>query len=1040
LRIPPSCDVTDRARRVVRLALAVAFAAILSYVVVQLVPDRLDVTTDIVGYPTHSNFNVYRYFQVYYSVVLLFPLLAFVAFWFFGRLIPAAGTTTDGVDGSPLVPESAPADEIGFAPLMFTGSVYGVAAAVVVGVNIPSWAIVLTVACVYALVVVALAARESALIPRLSLPGRIAAANAFLASLSVFALYAVASSTRVVISSTGEVRSYLWLPLWVALTGTVIAGVVFAGRISRASGTSTAKRVEREALVFVAAPVALFLALSGLPGALGELDMFHPGEWLVPAKLILDGGVVPWRDLFFIHGLMEDVVRPGLGFVALERSVWGTVAGLNLLGWPLYWVSIYFLNAYLFRRNLPFLVLTTALLATGITGGAHFRVILLPPVLLLLAALIAKATPRRAAAFAFALVVLAIMTPEMSYAVIACGGIVLLYEFVHRRQSTASIGDFTRTIWSAGFGLTFTLVWFAFLAIPGAADDFIYYYRTFAPDHALTGGIPVKWPGPEFVWAVIIPIALILLAFSYVVSHRNRLRKLDPDDWVMGSVAILLFLYYPKFLSRADGHIYHVYAVAVPLLFYVAYKLLTSADAAILLRSVTPSSSVRTPGQHPLTFVLACAVLLLPLTSPATRLAGIERRFAPSVAEAPWLSQLGFATSASLDRRVFADLTGFFGALLRPGDVVFDFANEPALSFYLLGLSPSTRYYHVSMAIRSETQRDLIEQLRRQPPRIVIFDNNLRFGLPSWDGIPNMVRHYLVSEYLLENYRPLAWIQGHLLMIRADEQVPANVMSLATDELYFRASPCNWGYSPNFVSPQPSPDSLSRAVKLTVRTGSSVLLRGWAADSAANRPAKEVVAVLNGTVIKRTVPSVDRPDVASALKSESIRVSGYQMAVPFVGMDDGQRIKVFAVSWDGAATELLYGAAAKAGLDALPSSLASIADDGRDAIPVRSKGTVGWVDSSTATSDLIAVDLPAGALPTDFRWVEIEGAAPFGDASLTLSDDLGQLSHAITFRTLARAEDRFRVSVASCIQWHGYRSRTLYLTSTTPISVVRLIP
>jgi hypothetical protein len=1033
---------TDRVWLAVRWTVALAFAASVTWVVVQLLPDRLEVSTDVVGYPIHNNFNVNRYFQVYYSVVLLFPLVALAALWLLGRVSPA-GRTTSAVGTTSELPVPTPATEIGIAQLMFVGSVYGVAAAVVFGIAVPAWVVVLAVACVYALLVTVLTSRQGGLRARLGFAGAIAAANAFLTSLSVFALYAVASSTRVFISSTGEARAYSWLPLWLALAGTALLGVVFAGRISRASTALEVRRVERDAIVFVAAPVLLFLSLSGLPGPLGQLDMFHQGEWLVPAKLLLDGSAFPWRDLFFIHGLMEDVVRPGLGFVGLERSVWGGIAGMVLLGFPLYWVSVFFLNAYLFRRNLPFLVLTTALLATGITGGAHFRVVLLPPVLLLLAALLAKGTPRRAAAFALALVVLAIMTPEMSYAVISCGGAVLLFEVVHRRPSTSLYLNFRRTLWSAGAGLAFIAGWLGFLATQGAADDFLYYYRTFAPDHTLTGGIPVKWPGPEFVWAVTIPLALIVFVFLYCAVNRRRLHEVDHDAWVMGSLALLVFLYYPKFLNRADAHIYHVYAVAVPLLFYVAFRFMTFVDAAIL-RTAKPTAASST-GRHPVTLVLACAVLLLPLTSPATRLAGIERRFTPTVADAPWLRELGFATSASLDRRVFADLERLFGAVLKPGDLVFDFANEPALSFFLLRLSPSTRYYHVSMAIRSDTQRDLIEQLSRERPRIVIFDND-RFGLPAWDEIPNTVRHYLLSEYLLNNYKPLVWLQGHLLFIRADETVPADLVTIAgsgaisaPDELYFRGRPCVWGYAPNFLSMRPSEQSVVRAVEVAASPGRSVQIRGWAADPAASRPAKEVLAVVNGTVVERTVPSLDRPDVAAALKSEALRPSGYRMSVPLVGTDDALGIKVFAVSLDGAATELVYGGSAKAGIDSLPSPLLSITDKGRDAIPIRNRGAVGFVDASS-TSQATVLELPSNARTTDFRWIEIETTGRFGDASFTLTDQVDQLSHAITFKTLDNTGNRFRVTVANCLQWHGYRGRILYLASTTPVSLVRLIP
>ena len=59
----------------VRFCIALNAAALLSILAFELVPEELDVRTDIVGYPTYANFNINRYFWAYGFTVVLFPLL-----------------------------------------------------------------------------------------------------------------------------------------------------------------------------------------------------------------------------------------------------------------------------------------------------------------------------------------------------------------------------------------------------------------------------------------------------------------------------------------------------------------------------------------------------------------------------------------------------------------------------------------------------------------------------------------------------------------------------------------------------------------------------------------------------------------------------------------------------------------------------------------------------------------------------------------------------------------------------------------------------
>ena len=117
------------------------------------------------------------------------------------------------------------------------------------------------------------------------------------------------------------------------------------------------------------------------------------------------------------------------------------------------------------------------------------------------------------------------------------------------------------------------------------------------------------------------------------------------------------------------------------------------------------------------------------------------------------------------------------------------------------------------MAIRQATQHDLIRELRKEQPKIVVFSSDW-LGLPFWDGIANEVRHYDVSRYLLDHYHPLLHSHGFLVFARNGAQTPplSEVTSkleepAQTTDLYFRTFPCDWGYTPDFLTIHPQSES-----------------------------------------------------------------------------------------------------------------------------------------------------------------------------------------------------------------------------------------
>jgi hypothetical protein len=184
-------------------------------------------------------------------------------------------------------------------------------------------------------------------------------------------------------------------------------------------------------------------------------------------------------------------------------------------------------------------------------------------------------------------------------------------------------------------------------------------------------------------------------------------------------------------------------------------------------------------------------------------------QFAAAVAREPEVQRIGYARAGENDIAVLDSLGAALDSLVEPGDTVFDFSNAPGVVHYVLDLPPSTRYYHVSFAIRGRNQSDLVSRLDARPAAAVVLGTERAFNnLPAWDEIVNQVRHYDVSEFLLDEYVPVSAVDGFVLMAPRE--------SGALDrELYFRGEPCDWGYVPNFLSETPAEGAES--VRLPMR-------------------------------------------------------------------------------------------------------------------------------------------------------------------------------------------------------------------------------
>jgi len=1039
------------------------------------VPSQLKVSTDIVGYPIHQAFNANRLTDLYYLLVLFFPISSLLLYLGLTWLAVRLGLVDPAADRPitpqvAVMPESRQAekqiDAPGLARILAVGAVFGLEAGIIVDGGRRFWLVAVGTVVGYGTLVLAgalaIRRRSGGLLTLEEMQARL---NAQAAPLALLGLLGVSAVTRVTVASNRSVHQYAWFPWWLAVTATAAVGGWLWWRLSHAKTEQAARSIERRTLLFLTAPVALFLLLSGLPGDLGTMDVFHEGERLTAAHLT-SRGWFPWRDLMSTHGPLEDNLVPLLGMRLFGYSRWGHAAASALFLNPLFFVFLYLFAAWMFERNWAF-VLTFGVMVLGsqlIPGVPDrsdlplhpIRYIFWPLILLLFGATLHRRRWWLGALLGAGLLAQAVLVPDMGYLVPACGIVLLLYELKRREPGVGLAATFPRTVSCIAAVAATALVFGAFLFTHNALGKFIFYYAIFARGLALTGAQPLpldNWDA-RFAFVAIAPLVALLLGFWYYAASAIQRRPLDTMDWVMAAAAIFTLLFYSRTLARADfGHAVLSNTVALPLMAFLVFRATTFLDRAF--GRIRWARRFGALSARPVSIaLLGTAVVSISGPLPA-RLAETPHHYRPVVAAEPQISRLGYSDQG-FDRATYADLAMVLQAYLRPGDWVFDFSNEPGLYYYLLDLAPRTRYYHISMAIPEAAQKDLINQLKRDPPKLIVFNND-RLGLPVWDGIPNMVRHYDVSQYVLDNYRPLLSTHTQILYAQASANLSAARAvslplseSVLTGDLYFRVPACNWGYAPNFLSI--SPPAPVHSVTPTTLTGQEsaggITVSGWAADPETGSPVRQVVVTTGGEVLGSATPKIDRPDVATALRSPGYSASGYGLRIPMSSASAGDElhsVRVFGISARGIASELGYGRDANQDAATLdPARVSQIRLGNGTLAPVRPGAVIGYVDQISFSTDYqLVLSPPAGVTWAGYRWLEITTNTSFREDGWSLSDGPStDLHREVTFRTLASSAARYRVYVGSCSQWHGYGPGKLYLTHGVQqdIAAVRLLP
>ncbi|HUP48293.1 MAG TPA: hypothetical protein VNA04_05835 [Thermoanaerobaculia bacterium] len=490
------------------------------------------------------------------------------------------------------------------------------------------------------------------------------------------------------------------------------------------------------------------------------IDLFHRGESIGPASDYLRGKV-PYRDVFVLHGLLEDGMLDAWLMKVFGRDLEVALARTVVVG-GLLAVSLWILGMAVFD-SIPLALLVVGMSAwiTAENNRTFFQVAAV--------ALLWMALSRGRAAAAFAAG--------------AFGGVALFFSYEIGLYTAAGavatmvvLALLSRRVGWTGMPPWRALAWFG-AGFAAAAAPFVVY---------------LTWQGVlgEFLQISFVTIPRIIdavwsLPFPDLVSTFRRdltLQKLA--DFVLWEKFRLILS--PLTIAIA----------ATYLIQRVVRRRFEMFDASLLLLTIFATVTQRTAfgraefrHQYFAAFLVGPMLVILGILA-ARRLAAIWRRggegsrafvvavaiaAAPVIAVVLWVPDVVNGRLEDLmnyQRRVLrvqrdgrAEEVAYriryvseeIRRLVRRREPIFDFSNQPAFYFFADRMNP-TRFYQIPIASPRRFQAEIITALERTRTRVILRTSPERFD--EFDGVPNAVRAQAVAAYIDDCYRFFASVRG----------------------------------------------------------------------------------------------------------------------------------------------------------------------------------------------------------------------------------------------------------------------------------------
>lgn len=482
---------------------------------------------------------------------------------------------------------------------------------------------------------------------------------------------------------------------------------------------------------------------------IGNIDTFHAGEQLSPAQALMNGKK-PYSDIFVLRGAGEDIYVPSIAL-----RIFGNTPGSYYLFTTLLQIGsallFMLLLVKLFKSDIVLMLSLVWFTSSAYAFFYSTRDIFTWIFLSLVSALILAKKMERWKIFiaiyiatlclfyafdrgVFLVVLSAIFTSFCLFFTRVNGQ----YEFLPPKTSRLFLSRiYMPTVAFVSANATAAII----LGMHG-------YLSFFSSNMAASKyqGLIFNYPYPKFAltslaeWLPYVSTIVIALLLIEVV---RRVRRLPPELTVLAFLFVGGVIFFRAATGRPDlGHI----AYGAPLLFiavFYAIDVMIGGTQFRMKKSVFERTAISIAGL----FFLMCS----PQIFDATRLAAMNQTSplhlkmlltAPSKPRDYWFgSNVSSVTSKIL-------------SLPNTNKSLFVFSSDP-IYYYSTNLNNPTRYYISWFADPSPLEKQMLAELKRNPPAVVLYKSGTYYDSPQF--IPMTERLPIVNTWIQENYVPASF-------------------------------------------------------------------------------------------------------------------------------------------------------------------------------------------------------------------------------------------------------------------------------------------
>ena len=496
------------------------------------------------------------------------------------------------------------------------------------------------------------------------------------------------------------------------------------------------------------------------------VDLFHRGESIGPASDYLRGKV-PYRDVFVLHGMLDDGLFDAWLMELFGRSLEVSVAREVAVGAVLS-TALWYLAIFLFE-SIPLSILTVAISA-WITAENNRTVFQVAAVAFFWLAL-SKRKPL-AAIFSGVLAAIALFySYEIGlYTVAGAIATTVLVALIARRNAWDGASPWrTLAQFAAGF-LAGALPFAIYLGANDALDDFFVTSFVTIP-HIIDAVWSLPFPDlvstfrenlslhslSDFVlyekFRLTLSPLTIAIASAYLIQRAIR-RRFDRLDYALLALTVFALVAQRTAFGRAEfRHQYFAAFLIGPIL--VLLGILAARRLGVAWREGDESARA---------FIAVIVVAIFPLF--------LIIFWVPDLIDARILDVINYQRrvlrvlpdpNAEGMRLRIADVSQTIRELTRPKEPFFDFSNQPAFYFFA-DRANATRFYQVPIASPPRFQAEVIRDLERMKPKVIV--RTSPDGYDEFDQVPNSMRAQAVSAYIDDAYRYYRTVRGVELWTR----------------------------------------------------------------------------------------------------------------------------------------------------------------------------------------------------------------------------------------------------------------------------------